>query len=195
MHEDPLVEAFVAGREQRQALLAGEAFDNLLVERPPLRRQHDDPVVGLAAVDGVERRGGHVHPQHHPRATAVRLVVDLTGAKRCEVPVVEQPQLELSAEHGGERTLLREPCEGVWNEGEDVELHSGKVLVVAGEAARYTILPAARSTSLMQSSCIGSARPESSSSTSFATPGATSATRPSARPPSSSTWSPTSSKT
>ena len=46
MDEDPLVEALVAGREQRQPLLAGELLDDLLVERAALGRQRDDAVAG-----------------------------------------------------------------------------------------------------------------------------------------------------
>src|SRR5581483_2025353 len=126
------------------------------------------------------------------RSAAVGLVVDLPGAERREVAVVEEPQVELVAEDRGQRPLLGQPRESVGNQGEEVELHQG---VWSAKPRATTILPAARSISLMHSSCIGSARPESSSSTSFATPGETSATRPSGRPPSSSTASPTSWKT
>ena len=71
-------------------------------QRPPLRRQRDDPVVGHAAVDGVERGRDDVDAQHHAGPAAVRLVVDLTGAQRRGVAVVEEPQIELVAEHGGD---------------------------------------------------------------------------------------------
>ena len=50
------------------------------VSWPALRRQRDHAVVGRAAVDGVERSGDDVHAQHHPRAAAVGLVVDLAAA-------------------------------------------------------------------------------------------------------------------
>src|SRR5207253_4399366 len=39
------------------------------------------------------------------------------------IPVREQPQVELSAEHACNRPLLGQPGEGMRNESEDVELH------------------------------------------------------------------------
>ena len=51
-----------------------------------------------------------------PGAAAVRLVVDLAGGERRVVAVVEEPQVELVAEHGRNRTLLGEPGERVGNE-------------------------------------------------------------------------------
>ena len=75
------------------------------------------------AVDRVERSGDDVDAQHHPGAATVGIVVDLAAGERRVVAVVEQAQLELLAEHGSNRTLLREPGERMWKEGEDVELH------------------------------------------------------------------------
>ena len=92
------------------ARLGRELLDERLVELPPLRRQRDHALRGRAAVDGVERGGDDVDAQHHPGAAAVRLVVDLPGAQRRRVAVVEEPQLELGAEHGGERPLLGQPA-------------------------------------------------------------------------------------
>jgi hypothetical protein len=39
------------------------------------------------------------------------------------VAVVEEAQIELGAEHGGDRALLGLPREGVRKQGEDVDLH------------------------------------------------------------------------
>ena len=83
----------------------------------------------LVAVDRLERRGDDVDAQHHPGTTAVRRVVDLPGAQRRRVAVVEEPQLELGAENGRERLLLGQPAEGMRNLGEDVETHRGRVSV------------------------------------------------------------------
>ena len=84
-------------------------------------------MAGHAAVDGIQCRGHDVDAQEHPGSAAVRLVVDLTRAERAEVAVVEEAQLEPVTEHGRQRALLRQPCEGVGNEGEDVELHAARV--------------------------------------------------------------------
>ena len=78
---------------------------------------------GRSAVDGFERGRDDVHPQHHPRPTAVRLVVDLARAQRRRVAVVEEPQLELPAEDARDRPLLCQPRIGVRDEGEDVDAH------------------------------------------------------------------------
>ena len=101
MLDDALVEALEAGREQRQRRLGRELLDERLVELAALRREARRRAGrGSAAVDGLERGRDDVHAQHHPRAAAVRLVVDLPGAQRRVVAVVEEPQLELVAEHG-----------------------------------------------------------------------------------------------
>ena len=97
--------------------LGGELLDERLVELPPLRRERDHPRRALVAVDGVERRRDDVDAQHHPRATAVRRVVDLPGAQRRRVPVVEEAELELGAENRRERLLLGQPAEGVREPG------------------------------------------------------------------------------
>ena len=86
--------------------------------------------------------------------------------------------------------------ERVRNQGEDVDLQRRvEVTRLANPAATTTRARLRGRSARTHSSCIGSARPESSSRTSFATPGATSRTAPSRRPPSSTTSSPTSSKT
>ena len=119
---DPLVEALEARRQQRQALLLRELLHDRLRELPSLRRQRDHAVLGHAAVDGVERGRDDVDAQHHPRAAAVRLVVDLAGAQRRRVAIAEQAQVELVAEDGRDGPLLGEPREGVRDRCEDVEL-------------------------------------------------------------------------
>ena len=60
-----------------------------------------------------------------PAETDAYYAFELVGlaAEGAEVAVVEEPQLELVAEDRCERTLLRQPREGVGNQGEDVELH------------------------------------------------------------------------
>ena len=52
------------------------------------------------------------------------LVVDLAVPERRRVAVVEQPELELGAEHGSERPLLGEPGERVRDEREDIDSQS-----------------------------------------------------------------------
>ena len=84
---------------------------------------------GCVAVDRLERRRDDVDAQHHPCTAAVRRVVDLAGAQRRRVAVVEEPELELGAENGGDRLLLGQPAEGMRNLGEDVETHRGRVSV------------------------------------------------------------------
>ncbi len=81
------------------------------------------------AVGRLERRRDDVDPQHHSRAAAVGRVVDLAGAQRRRVAVVEEPELELRAEDGGDRLLLGQPAERVWNLREDVEAHRRRVSV------------------------------------------------------------------
>ena len=90
---------------------------------PALRRQSNHSLVGHAVVDRIESSRDHVDPQHHARATAVGLVVNLRGAQRRAVAVREEPQIELGPEDGGNRTLFRQPGEGMRNESEDIELH------------------------------------------------------------------------
>ena len=80
---------------------------------------------GASAVGGVERCCDDVDAQHHAGTAAVRLVVDLAGAERRRVAIVEEAQLELGAEHRGERALLGHPRERVRNLGEDVEAQGG----------------------------------------------------------------------
>ena len=78
-------------------------------------------MVGKPAVGRVERGRDDVDAQHHARAAAVRLVVHLAGLERRRVAVVEQAELELSAEHGRERALLGEPGERMRDEREDID--------------------------------------------------------------------------
>src|SRR6266511_5877634 len=119
---DPLVEAFEAGREQRQRVLAGQLFDDLLRQLPPLRRQRDDAAVGNSCVHRLERGRHDVDAQHHSRTTPVRLVVDLPGAEWSRVAIGKETKVELRPEDGGDRSLLRQPREGMRYESEDVEL-------------------------------------------------------------------------
>jgi hypothetical protein len=69
-----------------------------------MRRQGDHPVLRERAVDAFERRGDDVHAQDHARPAAVRVVVHLAAGR--PVPVVEEAQLVLSAEDGGDWALL-----------------------------------------------------------------------------------------
>jgi hypothetical protein len=80
-------------------------------------------VLRHATVDRIQRGRDHVDAEHHAGAAAVGVVVDLTVAERRRVAVREQSQVELSAEDRRDRTLLRQPREGVRHEREDVELH------------------------------------------------------------------------
>ena len=109
--------------------------------RPP-RRQRDtrarDP-----AVHGIERRRDDVHPEHHPRPTPVRLVVDLAGAERRRVAVVEDAQLELVPEHRRHGPALADPLERAGNQREDVDAHdSSEVTRRPRSRARRATLPA-----------------------------------------------------
>src|SRR3954467_2671202 len=187
MLDDPLVEALEPRREKRQLVHLGELLDDRLRERAPLRRQRDHPLRPVLAIHGRERSGHDVDAKDHARAAAVRLVVDLPGAKRRRVAVVEEPQLELCPEDARDRPLLGEPREGVRDKCEDVDSHSG-----SAKPGAITIRPWARSTFRTQASTSGSKRPESSSRTSFEGYSRTSVTLPTCRPPSSSTARPTS---
>ena len=182
--------------KRESSVSAGSAAKLLhgLRQRPSLWRERDHAPVGRGAVDRVER-GRDVHAQHHPRPAAVRLVVDLAGAEGRRVAVVEEPQLELGAEHGGEGPLLGQPAERVRHLGEDVDLHEPDQVTRRPRSRATTTRPASRSSSRTHASTRGRSRPESSTSASFAGPFSTSATTPSARPPCSSTASPTSWKT
>ncbi len=109
--------------------LGGELLDEGLVELSPLRREGDQTARWLGTVGRLERRGDDVDAENHPGATAVGRVVDLAGAQRRRVTVVEEPKLELRPEDGGDRLLLGQPAERVWNLGEDVEAHRARVSV------------------------------------------------------------------
>ena len=141
------------------ARLGGELLDHRLRQLPPLRRQRDHALLGRAAVDGVERGRDDVDPQHHARAAAVRLVVHLAGAQRRRVAVVEEAQLELGAEHRGERPLLGHPRERVRNLGEDVEAHSRAGYSASAKPRATRTRRASRSMSSTHASTIGSSRP------------------------------------
>src|SRR5204862_6285895 len=121
--DDPLVEALEAGGEESQRGPRGEVLDDRLRQRPSLRRERDHRPRRLAAVYGLQRGGDDVHAEYHPRPAAVRLVVDLPRPQRRRVAVVEETQLELSAEDARERPLLGQPGVGVRDKGEDVYAH------------------------------------------------------------------------
>ena len=123
MGHDPLVEALEARGEKRELALLRELFDERLVELPALGRQRDDSRRPALSVDALERGVDDVHPEDHARAAAVRIVVDLPRPERGRVAVVQEPELELAAEDGRERLLLRQPAEGVRNLREDVDAH------------------------------------------------------------------------
>src|SRR5437764_3745053 len=95
----PLVESLVATAEKDDFAAATQAAGELLRERvvepPASGRERDHPpalaqphrvlVVALA-----QRRLDHIHPHDHPRAPAVRRVVNLAGTKRRGLPEVER---------------------------------------------------------------------------------------------------------
>ena len=120
----PLVEALVAAAEQRHVRLLGQLVGELVVEQPPGRREQHDPRPLPARVGGLQRRVDDVDPQHHPGPAAVGRVVDLPGAERRRVAVVEEPQLVPFADRVLNRALRLEPVEGLREEGEDVELQA-----------------------------------------------------------------------
>ena len=82
---NPLVEALEPGGEQRELGLLGQLLDERLVERPALRRERYHPRRPLLAVDRLERGRDDVDAEHHARAAAVGLVVDLACAQRRRV--------------------------------------------------------------------------------------------------------------
>jgi hypothetical protein len=87
-------------------------------------------VVGAVSVGRVERRRDDVDAQHHARAAAIRVVVDLPLPERRRVAVVEQPQVELGPENGSQRPLLGEPGERVRKEREDIDAQSRRRLAI-----------------------------------------------------------------
>ena len=97
------------GEERERRRSAASSSTTACVSGRPLRRERDHRAGRRAAVGGLERRGDDVDAQHHPRAAAVRLVVDLAGAQRRRLAVVEETQLELGAEDARDRPLLGEP--------------------------------------------------------------------------------------
>ena len=128
MLDHALVEALVATREERQRGLARELVDERVVEQPPGWSQRDHPPL-LAELDRVtavaraQRRLDHVDPQHHPGAAAERSVVDLAGAERRVVAVVDVSQPVAVRERVGDVTLALEPLERIREQREDVDLH------------------------------------------------------------------------
>ena len=123
MLRDALVESFEAGGQQSEPLLVGELLHDVLCQLPALRRQRDHTLVGNAVVHRIQGSRDDVHAQHHACTTAVGLVVDLGSTKRRAVAVRKEPQIELGPEDGCDRTLLRQPGEGMRNQSEDIELH------------------------------------------------------------------------
>ena len=101
-------------------------LDEILVELRTLRREGYDAMRRNPAVDGVECRCDDVHPQHHSRPAAVRVVVHLARGERRRVAVVEHAEIELGAENSSEWTPLPHPRERVGNEREDVETHDAE---------------------------------------------------------------------
>jgi hypothetical protein len=87
-------------------LLAPELLHGSLVELPALRCQRDHAVLRERAVDTFQGCGDDVDAQDHSRAAAVRLVVHLPAGERRPVAIVVEPQVELTAEDGGDWALL-----------------------------------------------------------------------------------------
>ena len=172
--DDARVESLEAGREHRDRRLRGELLDERLVELAALRRQRDHARGPVVAVGRLERGRDDIDAQHHARAAAVGRVVDLAGAQRRRVPVVEEPKLELGAEDGGKRLLLGQPAEGMRNLGEDVETHPGQGIGQLMKPGLRSTTPSAGSIERIASSIIGTSVPSSSSRLSLAGPGSTS---------------------
>jgi hypothetical protein len=83
-------------------------------------------VLRKPAVDAFERRRDHVDAEHHPRAAAVRLVVDLPAGERRPVAVVEEAKVELVAEHRRNGPLLRDGGKDLRHKGEDVNAQKSR---------------------------------------------------------------------
>ena len=151
---------------------------------------------GRPAVHRVESGGHHIHAEHHSGPSAVGLVVDLAGAERSRVAVVEDVQLELAPEHGRDGPAFLEPLEGTGDQREDVQSHQGcRGYPRSEKPGATTTRRCTRSTSRTQSSTSGRRSPVSSSRASFATPGRTSVTTPRRSPSVTTTSSPTRSAT
>lgn len=119
----------------------GELLDHALIELAALRRKRDHPVLRKPAVHGFECRSDDVDPEHHARAAAVGLVVHLPAGEPRPVPVVEETEIQLAAENGRKRPLLRHRCENMGNQGEDVDAQSPGRLVVRCEPSRHQDSP------------------------------------------------------
>ncbi len=98
-----------------------------VVEHAARGREHDRPRPdpGLP-VGRLERRIDDVDPHHHPGAAAVGRVIDLPGAERRRLPVVEAAQLRAAADGVGDVALLAEPAEPLGEQGEDIDPHEGR---------------------------------------------------------------------
>ncbi len=146
-------------RAERSVTLSSCASSStmLLRQLPALRRERDHAMGRRAAVDRVERRRDDVDPQHHPRPAPVGLVVDAARVERGRVAVGEEPQVELAAEHRGERALLRQPREGRRNEREDIEAQRSQSGSEKPGATR--IRPASSSTASTHAATSGSSSP------------------------------------
>src|SRR5439155_6751949 len=110
-----------------------------LRELTPLRTERDHRATRRAAVNRVECSRDDIDPQHHAGTAAVRLVIDLSVPKRCVIAIREEPEVELSTEHGGDRPLFGQPRERMRDEREDVELHQ------SANPAATVMRPASRS--------------------------------------------------
>jgi hypothetical protein len=111
-------------------LLARELLDDALIELPSLRRESDHAVLRKPPVDTFERCRDHVDAEHHARAAAVRLVVDLAARERRPVAIVEEPKVELAPEDRGDGSLLGHGCKDMGHEREDIDPQSPGRLVI-----------------------------------------------------------------
>ena len=118
----PLVEALVAAAEQRQVRLGGQLVGERVVEQPPGRREQHDPRHLAVRIGRLQGRVDDVDPQHHAGAAAIGRVVDLAGAERGRLAVVEEAQLVALVERVADRALRPEPVERLGEQREDVEL-------------------------------------------------------------------------
>ena len=129
MLEDPLVESLVAAAQQRQCRRRRQLVDERVVQHHASRVQRDHrPLVaqlhGVAAVARAQRRLDHVDAQQHAGAAAERRVVDLAGAERRVVAVVDVRQAVTAGDRRDDVPLALKPSERLRKQREDVDLQS-----------------------------------------------------------------------
>src|ERR1700694_1434426 len=141
---DPLIDALVPSADQIEVFVAGQLADQPLVEQFTLWRQQDHRPFAHSRAHRFEDR---LRLQHHPRAAAIRHVVDLAVAVvRVIAQVMEAPR----DEPVGEPSSGDSGAEGAWEhlgeEGQDLDDHafdssgSSTVIVPSAGAIERTTL-------------------------------------------------------